>query len=107
MKAQQEEDPEYVGVKYSEVTRTSQFIIETHSEHLILRFLKRIKDSKKRKSMRPIKPENISLLYFRPDPIKNCTQIKRIRISEDGGFVDSWPDGFFTERYKDIFDEGS
>ncbi|MDC1173185.1 DUF3696 domain-containing protein [Methylophilaceae bacterium] len=107
MKAQQEEDPEYVGVKYSDVTRTSQFIIETHSEHLILRFLKRIKDSKKRKSMRPIKPENISLLYFRPDPIKNCTQIKRIRISEDGGFVDSWPDGFFTERYKDIFDEGS
>jgi len=107
MMAQQEEDPEFVGVKYSAVSRTSQFIIETHSEHLILRFLKRIKDSKKRKSTRPIKPENVALLYFRPDPIKNCTQIKRIRISEDGGFVDSWPDGFFTERYKDIFDGGS
>ena len=98
-------ETEFYDIEYSEVIKTSQFIIETHSEHLILRILKLIKDSKKRKSTRPIKPENVSLLYFHPDPIKNCTQIKRIRISEDGGFVDRWPNGFFTERYKDIFDE--
>ena len=96
---------EFEEIRCSEQPRTSQFIIETHSEHFILRLLKLIKNSKKRKATRGIKPENVALLYFHPDPIKNDTKIKRIRISEDGGFVDHWPNGFFTERYQDIFDE--
>ena len=83
-----------------------QFLIETHSEHLILRFLKLIKDSKKRTdSYRQLKSDDVSIFYFEPNPIKNSTLIKKIRITDDGGFLDRWPNGFFTERFKDIFDE--
>jgi predicted ATPase len=83
-----------------------QFLIETHSEHLILRFLKLIKDSKKRTdSYRKLKSDDVSIFYFEPNPIKNSTLIKKIRITDDGGFLDRWPNGFFTERFKDIFDE--
>ena len=83
-----------------------QFLLETHSEHLILRFLKLIKNSKNRTdSHRQISADDLSIFYFEPNPIKNSTSIKKIRITEDGGFLDRWPNGFFTERFKDIFDE--
>lgn len=90
-------------------------IIETHSEHFILRLLRLIRDKKnKKQNMFSVSAEDISISYFLPVITNNITKskfgisstvIKDIRISEDGTFVDEWPNGFFMERYKDIFDE--
>lgn len=33
------------------------------------------------------------------------TQVKRLRISRDGEFLDRWPRGFFSERDQELFDE--
>ena len=81
-------------------------ILETHSEHLLLRIMRLLKTSKDRgaieEALCPLTYENVSILYFDPKP-DGSTQVKRLRLAPDGSFVDRWPRGFFTERYDDLF----
>lgn len=71
-----------------------QFIIETHSEHIILRFQRLI-----RKKL--LKPSEISILYFtKEDEGIIC---KELRMNEKGDFVDAWPEGFFEEAFRERF----
>jgi predicted ATPase len=71
-----------------------QWIIETHSESLIRRLQKRVKE-------KLIKPEDISFLYV--DKIDSIgSVIKRLRLDEDGDFIDSWPNGFFVDAFSDL-----
>jgi hypothetical protein len=81
-------------------------IIETHSEHILLRIMKLLRNSASRKDnvVTPLTFENISILYFDPQP-NGSTKVKRLRLSPDGQLIDRWPGGFFNERLKDIFDE--
>lgn len=84
-----------------------QIIIETHSEHLLLRVLKRIRQTTMSKVQTPelsLKPEDVAVVYFDPSP-EGVTTVKHLRISEDGEFLDRWPRGFFTERDGELFDE--
>jgi predicted ATPase len=81
-------------------------IIETHSEHILLRIMKLIKNAASRKGnvVTPLTFENVSILYFDPQP-NGSTKVKRLRLSPDGKLIDRWPGGFFNERYKDLFDD--
>ena len=83
-------------------------ILETHSEYILLRCLKRIRQTtygrQPGESPLRLKPEQIVVLYFDPQP-DGSTRVKRIRVTEDGDFMDRWPRGFFEERGKDLFDE--
>jgi len=85
----------------------NQIIIETHSEHLLLRILKRIRQTS---GVNPLVPElrlkanDVVVVYFDPKP-DGTTSVKHLRISEDGEFLDRWPRGFFTERDGELFDE--
>jgi hypothetical protein len=86
---------------------TKQFIVETHSEYILLRILKRIRQTNMGTAIAPelqVKPEDISVLYFSPQ-IDGTTTVKRLRISETGEFMDRWPKGFFAEREQELFDE--
>lgn len=88
-------------------TKKGQFVIETHSEHILLRVLKRVRQTKSNLQMDvslQIHPEEISILYFDPSPTGK-SKVKHIRIGEDGDFLDRWPRGFFAERDEDLFDE--
>lgn len=69
------------------------FFIETHSEHLVLRLLRRVREEQ-------VIPEFISVLYVQN--IDGISSIKKIRINESGGFNDLWPNGFFEERDEDL-----
>ena len=72
-----------------------QWIVETHSELLILRLQRRIREGK-------IKPEDISVLYVDPnDESVEGSAIKVLRLGEDSYFKDPWPDGFFDEGLKE------
>lgn len=83
-------------------------ILETHSEYLLLRLLKRIRQTCTGKQPKgsPLRltPDQVSVLYFNPQS-DGSTEVKRIRISDEGEFLDRWPRGFFEERSKDLFDE--
>jgi predicted ATPase len=81
-------------------------LIETHSEHILLRILKLLKNSNKREDevLSPLTFEKVSILYFEPMP-DGSTKIQRLRLTPDGKLIDRWPGGFFNERYKDLFDD--
>jgi predicted ATPase len=73
----------------------NQFIVETHSEHMVLRLQKLVRTKK-------LRPEDVAILYVSRG--ENGSTVKRLRMDEDGDFIDRWPDGFFTERLKEFED---
>ena len=82
-------------------------IIETHSEHLLLRVLKRIRQTSEQKAEDlelQCPPEAVVVLYFAP-MADGTTQVNRLRVTRGGDFMDRWPDGFFEERSRELFDE--
>jgi predicted ATPase len=94
----------YFAFNPNEEEYGNQFIIETHSEHLILRLLRLIRETTNgelKEGERPLRPEDVAVIYAKPT--ENGTELMELRISEDGDFIDKWPDGFFTEREKELF----
>ena len=82
------------------------FLLETHSEHLILRILRRIRETTEKGTpsdpdIPPIRPEDVSVLYVQPS--KNGARVIEIPVTEDGDFARNWPGGFFSERVEDLF----
>ncbi len=82
----------------------NRFLIETHSEHLILRILRRIRETSEGDLLpgaTPVKPEDVAVLYVQPGP--EGAEIIELPITPDGEFERRWPDGFFAERAKELF----
>jgi predicted ATPase len=82
-------------------------IVETHSEHLLLRILRRIRqtsEGKVRAREFQCQPEAVAVLYFSPQG-DGSTRIHQLRVTRGGDFMDRWPDGFFEERSRELFDE--
>lgn len=80
-------------------------LLETHSEHLILRILRRIRETtengKPSDEVPKIYPKDVAVLYIQPG--ENGAQVIEIPVTEDGDFAEKWPRGFFTERAKELF----
>ena len=74
----------------------NQVIVETHSEHLLLRFLAKIRDKEFDRA-------NLSVLYVGRDKLDGWADPVQLGIDENGDFIDTWPDGFFDERSREIF----
>lgn len=84
-----------------------QIIAETHSEHLLLRLLRRVRqtaDPDRSLDPHSLGRENLVVLYVEPKPDGTST-VKHLRIARDGEFIDRWPKGFFEERWEELFDE--
>ncbi len=80
-----------------------QYLIETHSEHLVLRLLRRIRETTENPDVpidRRLRPEDIAIYYF--DNVDGEVKVTRIGVDEDGEFTDKWPHGFFPERLKEL-----
>ncbi|MDE0014410.1 MAG: DUF3696 domain-containing protein [Candidatus Poribacteria bacterium] len=73
--------------------RQNRFIIETHSEHLILRLQRLVRKKQ-------IEPEDVSVIYVNRGP--EGAKAERLHLDEDGDFIDDWPNGFFTERLREL-----
>lgn len=87
-------------------TRGHRCIIETHSEHLALRTLRRVRETHAahiRHRDFSLEKESVAFYYF--NPIEGGTEISRLRVSPTGDFLDRWPRGFFSEREAEIFDD--
>jgi hypothetical protein len=69
------------------------FLVETHSENLLLRLRRRIAERK-------INPEHVALYYVSGDYGKPST-LKKIEIDRDGE-VDFWPKGIFSEDLDEV-----
>jgi energy-coupling factor transporter ATP-binding protein EcfA2 len=91
-------------VNRENIFKNSFRIVETHSEHFILRLLRRVRESfgdELLHSSLTLQTADFSLVYFQPKG--DHSEIHQIRVAESGEFIDAWPDGFFDERDEDIW----
>jgi len=72
-----------------------QWIIETHSEALILRIQRRIRE-------KTLQAKDVAVVFVHPDNDEGSL-IFNLRLSETGDFIDEWPGGFFEERFNEMF----
>ncbi len=78
--------------------------IETHSEHLILRLLRRIRETSKEMvpdAMLSLSPEDVAVLYLQSK--NGQTRIRVIDVDNNGDFVQPWPDDFFDQDFHERF----
>ncbi|MGV8118313.1 MAG: DUF3696 domain-containing protein [Candidatus Xenobiia bacterium LiM19] len=79
-------------------------ILETHSEHLILRLMRRMRDTMDGKlpsHVPPISPEDVAVLYVQP--LDNTSVVRVLELDEEGQLLDPWPGGFFEEGFRERF----
>jgi len=74
--------------------RKNTFILETHSEHLILRLMRRIREGK-------IRPDDVGVVFV--EPLARGSRFIELRINDEGDFIDEWPGGFFEESFHEKF----
>jgi len=94
-----------LGDLFIAMTESRQFVLETHSEHLLLRLLKRIRQTSEGSigsESSPVRPTDLSVQYFILNEGK--VELKRLRVNDRGDFEGLWPDGFFDERGKELFE---
>lgn len=84
--------------------KNALYILETHSEHLMLRLLRRIEettDGNLPDKNYQLKPEQIAVYFF--ESTKKGLKVTHIPIDETGEFTEQWPKGFFEERAEELF----
>ena len=96
--------------------RGNQFLLETHSIHLTLRLLRRIRNSnKKEEDGHPREPQaddtmqtrlsHEDVCFYYVDNEEGWTDIQHVGIDSEGKFLHPWPDDFFQldriEKYGD------
>ena len=82
-------------------------LVETHSEHILLRILKRVRQTNSdplRAGAYRIDPSAISIIYCEPSP-DGSTHAVSLKVTSEGEFIGRWPRGFFAERDGELFDE--
>jgi predicted ATPase len=80
------------------------FILETHSEHMLLRLLRRIRETSEgilSSENYALTPDQLAIYYVEPG--ENGLTVSRIRVDQDGDFKDQWPRGFFNERVEELY----
>lgn len=78
-------------------------VVETHSEHLILRLLRRIRETAEathQDAAPAFTADKLSVIYVESTP--EGVRIRRLRVGADGAFIDRWPKGFFAERMEEM-----
>lgn len=79
-------------------------LLETHSEHLLLRLLRRIRENSEDElppGSPPLEAEHLSVLWVEQE--NGEVVIKEIPVTKDGDFSEQWPKGFFEERANELF----
>jgi hypothetical protein len=80
-----------------ESTNEIQWVIETHSEALLLRLLKLVRKGE-------LLPGDIAINYVQIDRSLGSASVTEIEVSPEGNFLSEWPNGFFEERMDELFD---
>ena len=80
------------------------FLVETHSEHLMLRLLRRIEETHSGElpeGKPPVRPNQVSVVFV--EQVDGEVKTTPLGIDETGEFKDRWPHGFFHERADELF----
>jgi hypothetical protein len=80
------------------------FLIETHSEHLILRLLRRIREAAEERIIAadaPINPKLVGVYCLTRE--NGRVTVVEVPVNTEGDFDKPWPNGFFDERGTELF----
>lgn len=80
------------------------FLIETHSEHLLLRIMRRMRETSIGElpdGVPEVRPEDVMVLFVEPDGPQSI--VREMPLNERGELVKAWPGGFFEEGLREIF----
>lgn len=91
-----------VFIKFAKEDGT-HFLLETHSEHLLLRMLRRIRETTEGtlpEGSLPLRPDDVSVLYV--ENLGDHSVVQRMPINENGQLVRDWPGGFFEEGLREV-----
>lgn len=80
----------------------NKFILETHSEHLLLRILRRIRQTQNNEAQSKlrIKPKDVAVLYV--ENVGSHSIVREMPLSETGELLHDWPGGFFEEGLREV-----
>ncbi|KNZ68660.1 hypothetical protein Tfer_2751 [Thermincola ferriacetica] len=81
----------FVGAVNRKAKSKDYFLIETHSEHMLLRLRRYVVEER-------ISPKNIAIYYSEKNSKHGSLDIRRLEISEEGK-IKGWPEGFFSQDY--------
>lgn len=82
----------------------NDFLIETHSEHLLLRIMRRMRQTAiggLPEDVPPVRPDDIIVLFVEPDGGRSL--VREMPLNERGELVKAWPGGFFEEGMRELF----
>ena len=80
------------------------FLLESHSEHLMLRLMRRIRETGEGESPEAhltLRPDDLSVVYV--EAIPEGVKMTVLPLTEDGDFSRNWPAGFFEDRAAELF----
>jgi predicted ATPase len=83
--------------------RKNTVLLETHSEHLILRIMRRIRETHAGtlpKGGTPVTAKDVSILFVERDGAR-CI-VREMPLNERGELVKAWPGGFFEEGLREF-----
>lgn len=89
----------------SQTKQGKQFMIETHSEQLLLRLLRRIRETfedELEDEALHFEPSDIGVFFITMGE-NGGTQITQLPVDETGDIRGQWPKGFFDERAEELF----
>lgn len=78
--------------------------LETHSEHLLLRFLRRIRETTEQRIAQPelrFSTSRLQVVYA--EPTLQGTIMRTLEITPEGEFAQFWPEGFFADRAEELY----
>lgn len=82
----------------------NRFLIETHSEHLLLRVMRRMRETSNGElpeGVPKITPKDVCVLFVEPDGSRSI--VREMPLNEKGELVKAWPGGFFEEGLREVF----
>jgi predicted ATPase len=90
-------------IKGMTATPNRLLLVETHSEHLILRVLRRIRETTRKQvlSGQSLTPDQLRIQYVRREG--SVSRAQTIDVDVNGDLVDPWPDDFFEQDFKERF----
>lgn len=83
--------------------RRNTFLLESHSEHLLLRIMRRIRethDGTLPPGKFPIRPTDVAVLYV--EPVGTRSILREMPLNERGELIKDWPGGFFEEGLREM-----
>ncbi|MDI3289761.1 DUF3696 domain-containing protein [Polyangium sp. 15x6] len=86
------------------------FLLETHSEHLMLRLMRRIRGSSEAdagstedgEERLRLPPHHVGVIYVQRDD-DGAVRFVPLELDSSGEFRDVWPEGFFDERLRELY----